>query len=139
MLFELGDERSPNFGYLASLPGLLEVEEEGDASKTLDSASQSEDAHHLSVPLLWDARRVATLRGTPTFANVAARRAFVEALHASLFGAGGGASAPVPLAKFKWALSTIRRAPIGARAVRARAGGGPVQPRRRGRDLRASR
>ena len=124
VLFELGDERSPNFGYLASLPGLLEVEEEGDVSKTVDSASQSEDAHHLSVPLLWDARRVATLRGTPTFANVAARRAFVEALHASLFGAGGGASAPVPLAKFKWALSTIlSRATSGARAPYALAPG----------------
>ena len=141
VLFELGDERSPNFGYLASLPGLLEVEEEGDASAAaLDSVSQSEDAHHLSVPLLWDARRVATLRGTPTFANVAARRAFVEALHASLFGANGVGSAPVPLAKFKWALSTIlSRATSGARAVRARAGCGPVQPRRHRRHLRASR
>lgn len=119
VLFELGDERSPNFGYLASLPGLLEVEEEGDVS-----ASRSEDAHHLSVPLLWDARRVATLRGTPTFANVAARRAFVEALHASLFGANGVGSAPVPLAKFKWALSTIlSRATSGARAPYALAPG----------------
>jgi len=125
VLFELGDERSPNFGYLASLPGLLEVEEEGDASAAaLDSVSQSEDAHHLSVPLLWDARRVATLRGTPTFANVAARRAFVEALHASLFGANGVGSAPVPLAKFKWALSTIlSRATSGARAPYALAPG----------------
>ena len=125
VLFELGDERSPNFGYLASLPGLLEVEEEGDASAAaLDSASRGEDAHHLSVPLLWDARRVATLRGTPTFTNVAARRAFVEALHASLFGANGVGSAPVPLAKFKWALSTIlSRATSGARAPYALAPG----------------
>jgi histone-lysine N-methyltransferase SETD3 len=122
VLFELGDERSPNFGYLASLPGLLEVEEEGDA---FYETSQSEDSHHLSVPLLWDARRVATLRGTPTFANVAARRAFVEALHASLFGANGvGSAAPVPLAKFKWALSTIlSRATSGARAPYALAPG----------------
>ena len=121
VLFELGDERSPDFGYLASLPGLPpeEPEEEGDVS-----ASQREDAHHLSVPLLWDARRVATLRGTPTFTNVAARRAFVEALHASLFGANGVGSAPVPLAKFKWALSTIlSRATSGARAPYALAPG----------------
>ena len=108
VLLELGDARSTNAGYLASLPSL----EPNDAG-----ANGDEDvANATSVPLLWDARRMATLRGTPTFAAVASRRAFAEALHAALFGEDATAAA-VPLARFKWALSTIlSRATSGARA-----------------------
>ena len=110
VLFELGDARSANAGYLASLPSLGLCEETED---TITNAT--------SVPLLWDARRVATLRGTPTFAAVASRRAFVSSLHAALFGVDSS-NAAVSLEKFAWALSTIlSRATSGARArLRAR-------------------
>ena len=105
VLFELGDARSANAGYLASLPSLGLCEETED---TITNAT--------SVPLLWDARRVATLRGTPTFAAVASRRAFVSSLHAALFGVDSS-NAAVSLEKFAWALSTIlSRATSGARA-----------------------
>ena len=117
VLFELGDVDSENRGYVASLPRNL-ITTEGDDAKDVDENA-------LSVPLLWDARKLATLRGTPTLAAVARRAAFVEAFHAALFGSSeNNSNGGVSLHQFKWALSVIlSRATSGARAPYALAPG----------------
>ena len=121
LLFELGDETSGNAPYLASLPTLNGIDHR-DGTDT--SATEG------AVPLLWEPSQLATLRGTPTFANVLRRKAFVKNAHVAIFGgtdpgtAGtrvGGSTNPtsptVPLQRFQWALSTIlSRATSGANA-----------------------
>ena len=84
ILFELGDESSPNRDYLASLPRLAGRESP-------------------SVPLLWTPPQIDTLRGTPTHAAVLARAEFVGGAHEALFPGGAG----VPPQAFAWALSTV--------------------------------
>lgn len=122
VLFELGDVDSENRGYLASLPSSRMTD--GNALDAhVDDASDVDENAEMSVPLLWDARKLATLRGTPTLAAVARRRAFVEAFHAALFGENAENNS-VSLHQFKWALSTIlSRATSGARAPYALAPG----------------
>ena len=56
------------------------------------------------VPALWPPEALAALSGTRTHSAAASRRAFVTAVHTSLFGDGGGG---IPYERFSWALSQI--------------------------------